>query len=110
MSRTACPLITACPPMAVRAGPDAHVLNLLGQEESWQQQEQYNEEEAQQQQQQQPPEQAQEQEQQQQQQEPASRQDRIGFIGAGQVCGLSCGTCCCTWAVLQGLISSLVIH
>ena len=71
---------------------------LSGQEESRQQQEQYSEEEAQQQQQQQPPEQAQEQEQ--QQQEPVSRQDRIGFIGAGQVCGLSCGTCCCTWAVL----------
>ena len=74
------------------------MINLPGQGESRQQQEQYSEEETQQQQ-QQPPEQAQEQEQQ-QQQEPVSRQDRIGFIGAGQVCGLSCGTCCCTWAVL----------
>ena len=77
--------------------------NLLGQEESRQQQEQYSEEEAQQQRQQQQAEQVKEQEQQQEQQEPlpASRQDRIGFIGAGQVCGLSCGTCGCTWAKQQ---------
>ena len=75
------------------------MLILPEQEESRQQQEQYSKEEAQQQQ-QQLPEQAQEQEQQ-QQQEPASRQDRIGFIGAGQVCSRSCGSCGCIWAVLQ---------